>query len=169
MLASRMASCSGVAAFCSTTSPDAAAGVANHAAVAGGIVHLGGQQHAGGAPAASVLRSGAAAWRRAAAGHRRRRSPGSRPAAARASRPTITAWPVPFCSVCSMKPIPGVVDGLAHLVGLVPTTTKIAPAGPVRARCPPRAPPASCRRRGAAPWPCAISCGCPVRRPGSQR
>jgi hypothetical protein len=79
MLASRMASCPGVAAFCSTIPQPAGAGgarPANHAAVARGVVHHGAQQDACRGPAdpAAACSPAAPAFPRAAAGHRRRGS-----------------------------------------------------------------------------------------------
>ena len=142
-----------------------------HAAVAGGIVHVAVEISA---PAASDGLLGRDQRRRAfaaaPAGSRRRGSPGGRPAAPARPRRTINAWPVPFCSVCSMKPTPRRCDGARAL---------LRPGGPPPRKCAPAAPaasavshhvlrPASRRRRDAALWPCAISCGCPDPPPESR-
>src|ERR1022692_3654828 len=44
----------------------------------------------------------------------------------------MTAWPVPFCSVCSMKPMPGVETERRTSSAWCPTTTKIRSAGASR-------------------------------------
>ena len=46
-----------------------------------------------------------------------------------ASRPIITAWPVPFCSVCSMKPMPERAADWRTSSAWWPTTTKMRSGG----------------------------------------
>ncbi len=148
----------------------AAVRVAHHAAVAGGVVHDGGQQRA----AAAARRSCVATSRRsvsgAPAGNRRRAPPGAIQPGERRPRPTISAWPVPFCSVCSMNPHARRPATRAARTSSAwcPTTTKIRSGGANAQRgVAPRARTRSCRRPGAAPWLCAISCGCPAPPPES--